>query len=273
MKSMILILIGAIAFDGFAINKIVIPKRASPGSTITASNTNENLDTIANKVNKLIDSLDIKFPRFTDYSSGDSTLVSKRADFDTTTSDTVNITGGLKSTRATITSAGIGAETVTQSTIDSARIRDIETDTLRTKKNVADSTYTRILVAGSVIVGDTGSFPCTLWCNTYQDNGVAYYTKIGNFVSLKLPYLIGDLSAASNAEIRGIPSTIKPSSDFTISPIQINVGGAVQIGFLYIRSGSTQSTIAKSDGGRLSEILSGICEADNMYTTVNYTLY
>lgn len=121
MKYLTLILL--ICVSSFSLNKIVIPNRAAPNTVISSSKTNENLDTIASKVNKLIDSLDQKFPRFTDYSSGDSILRSKRADFDTTVSDTMYNSGGLYSERVSTPSAGI-----TRINIDTSKTRHLNAD-------------------------------------------------------------------------------------------------------------------------------------------------
>lgn len=136
MKYLTLILL--ICVSSFSLNKIVIPQRASSGSVITASKTNENFDTIASKFNKTQDSIDIKFIRYSDLSSGDSTLRSKRADFDTTVSDTIRSkradfdttvsdtmynSGGLYSERVSTPSAGI-----TRANIDTSKTRHLNAD-------------------------------------------------------------------------------------------------------------------------------------------------
>jgi hypothetical protein len=179
MKLLILLL--SLFVITVAMNTVTIPNSFTSGGKIYASEMNENNDSISSAITKNLDSLDVKFIRFSDLNKGDSTL--KRINVDTLDSnpwidsirgntwiDSLNVTTGIKG-RLTGTVKGTLVGNVTGSTIsifDSTYNRTIKASgAIESKKNILSGTSTGF----TEVVRDTtgwngGGQPMTLYYGT-----------------------------------------------------------------------------------------------------------
>lgn len=122
-----------------------------------------------------------------------------------TVSGSGNVTGNLRCGKI---NTGLGNFEIGQDlqTTDAVTFSKASADTFRASKRiVSDSIYTRVSKVDSIQIGTSnafslydgwykeGSFACTLKTSdvTEQKIGTAYYTKIGNQVTIKLPSLTG----------------------------------------------------------------------------------
>lgn len=80
MKRLSAIVLLTVVAAVFAIDKNSPPNTFVAGTAAKASEVNANFDSLDNKVDEIIDTLDAAFVRFTDFSSGDSTFSRVNAD-------------------------------------------------------------------------------------------------------------------------------------------------------------------------------------------------
>lgn len=220
MKKLIFGIILLFCVNSYAINGFSIYKMYTQYDTVTHLNLDSNLNRPASWSSLLVDTLDKKFMRFTDLK--DSVLpyikldtIRSNPDIDSTRGNTVHtgnytVTGtmtvdtlksikGINATDGTFSGALAGTTLNTGNGANELHPMD---QGVRTTDDVTfDSTRTRVSVVDSIKLGTgsylknyvEGSFPCTLKTSdvTVQQIGTAYYTKVGNKVTISFPYLEG----------------------------------------------------------------------------------
>lgn len=87
MKNLLFLLICVVMVRAF--DDATVPNTFSAGTRAVAGDVNENFDSLKTAHNRTVDTIEIKFIRFTDLTSGDTTLT--RLQVDTFTVDTANI--------------------------------------------------------------------------------------------------------------------------------------------------------------------------------------
>jgi hypothetical protein len=115
---------------------------------------------------------------------------------------------------------------------------------------------------------EEGSFTVTGTGFTTTITGTAYYTKIGNFVSLSIP----DLAGTSNTTaftITGLPVEIRPLNAFVMGGVRIYNNSTLYYGHIYwAGSGTINCAWDVSENAFTASVIKGITNRFN----INYSI-
>jgi hypothetical protein len=199
----------------FGMSDITVPFTFSDSGIIYASEHNANFDSLRTAINRNKDTVEAKFIRFTDFSSGDSTL--KRLQVDTIRSNPdIDSIRGLNVVRGNPDIDSIsGSPIIDAITVTGAASADslYSTSAIKAVRVIADS----IVTGNNWFKVESGTFACTLtidsgfatgWSGD-DTIGVGKYYKIGKMVNIELT----DFAALTNigyvgtgiVKLKGVP--------------------------------------------------------------------
>jgi hypothetical protein len=232
----------------FALDKASTPYICVPHATILSSGLNQNADSLRIAINRMIDSLDVKFARWNALKSGDTlfdTIRTTKAVVDTEVARTIVV-----SEACGVISSGVPNLYIKQSSclgfgfsqgndkkayvtlIDSGPIYFKTKNTAAMRLNGDQTAYFYGNVAGAglfqaaafttngtdTLTYSTSSFWDSLYDNTsYVARAQCTVTTIGKLINLRwdLLYAIPGTMSTSGI-IRGLPEAVRPSIDISI---------------------------------------------------------
>lgn len=271
MKKLLFILLLSIcAFS--EVPQVTVPNTMSAGQPAKASEVQANWDTSYARINMLADTVNrMSTSISTDTAIVDSAKITK-AEIDTLTGDTAffslfssqkakidSIVNGsyidtinsdttyskyIKTNRIRIDTAIIDSAAIVKADIDTilscdtAFITSLKTNTFNPDTATIDTAYIGHLQVDSINVLDTGSFTLTLTGCTTSPTGTAYYTKIGDVVTLEIPQINGTSNSVA-ATLTGLPEKLRTTTGNKITAIYVRDNGSNIEGTIWIGSSGT----------------------------------